>query len=387
MSKKLFWAIFPIAIFFISIGTGLIVYRYFFADQKSISLNLVKESPAPTPLPLVKYTIPNLVNFTYQASPITIEEKIAENEDFTVYLFSYLSQGKKITGQLNVPSGKINGVIVMIRGYVPAEIYSTGAGTRSAAGVLAEHGYLTLAPDFLGFGGSDPEPADSWEARFIKPINVIELIKSIELGDWQTNQVESKIDIWNLDLDHFQFDVDQIGIWSHSNGGQIALTVLEILKQPIPATLWAPVTAPFPYSVMFYSDEVEDEGKEMRKYVSLFERDYNSFDFSLTQHLDLLTGPLLLHQGTDDDAVPFSWSDEFADKIETENNGREKPTKELKTATESARIEEIEKQILTPIDLTYYRYPGSDHNMSGAWETVINRDLDFFDKQLPRKQK
>lgn len=365
---------------------GAISYRFFFSDQKPTALNLIYPQPSPTPLPLLKYTIGNLKNYDYQASDIIVEDLISENEKYSAYLFSYTSQGKKITGQLNLPNGQIKGVIVMIRGYVPAEIYTTGVGTRSAAGVLASNGYLTLAPDFLGFGGSDSEPEDSWEARFIKPINVIELIKSIQNSqlndpDQILQSKNSDTSFLNIKLKNLQL-TDKVGIWSHSNGGQIALTVLEILSQPIPTTLWAPVSAPFPYSVMFYSDEVGDEGKAMRKWVSIFEDDYDVFDFSLTQHLDLLTGPLLLHHGTIDDAAPVAWSDEFQDKIDLENDRRQDLIDQLEVATDSGIIEQIEQQILDPIDLTYYSYSGADHNMSPVWDTVIARDIEFFDKYL-----
>ena len=57
----------------------------------------------------------------------------------------------------------------------------------------------------------------------------------------------------------------KIGIWGHSNGGQIALTVLEISQKEYPTVLWAPVSKPFPYSILYYTDEAEDRGKALRK--------------------------------------------------------------------------------------------------------------------------
>ena len=380
MKKSLLTVFIFSSLFLVSAGLGLIIFQKFF--NQSTPLHLSDQEKEEITLPLLKYAITNLANFEYRQGPIVIEKLMENQPNYDSYLFSYLSQGKKITGQLNVPNQKTKGTIIMIRGYVPLEIYTTGMGSKNAAAVLAKNGYLTLAPDFLGFGGSDIEPSDSWEARFIKPVNVIDLIKSIQANNWQINTTILATDAKNIQIEDLQLEPGHLGIWAHSNGGQIALTVLEALKEPIPTTLWAPVTVPFPYSVLFFSDEVEDEGKAMRKWLSLFEKDYNVFDFSLTQHLNLLTGKIQLHHGTNDEAALVTWSEEFEDKIKVENKRRQDLSLELKTATESNKIQQIQAQILEPIELTFFSYPGADHNLQPVWDSVIQKDLTFFEQNL-----
>lgn len=343
------------------------------SDQNNFFSPLIIEKKKD--LPLLQYTIPNLTKRQYQASEIKLEKVLSQQPEFTTYFFSYTTLGKKMTGAINIPKTLVDKVttvknppiIIMLRGYVPLENFESGVGTKNAAAVLAKNGYITLAPDFFGYGESDPEPTDTWEARFIKPINVVDLIKSVEekgapLSLSATNQIVVS---------------NNLGIWAHSNGGQIALAALEILSQPIPATLWTPVTAPFPYSVMFFSDEVTDEGKEMRKYVSLFEQDYNSFEFSLTKHLDLLTGPIQLQQGLADDAIPPVWSNEFVDKIKAENKLRQKALTTTDAATPAAVLKKLQ-----PIMINYFSYPGADHNMKSGWDNAIQKDLEFFKKHL-----
>jgi pimeloyl-ACP methyl ester carboxylesterase len=324
-------------------------------------------------LPLAKYYLRNLAKQTFTATgPIIIVEKLSQQPSYTSYLFTYTTQGKTISGQLNVPSTPAPATgypaIVMLRGYVPLEIYQTGVGTRNAAAVLAEEGFVTVAPDFLGYGKSDPELKDTWEARFVKPVQVAELLATLR-GFPQP----SLPDATNLKL-----NPAQLGLWAHSNGGQIALATLEITGEPLPTTLWAPVTAPFPYSITFFSDELADEGKEQRAWVAMFEEDYDAFEFSLTKHLDLLpNAPLLIHHGVTDDAALIAWSDEFIQKIELENDRRAtfsagmKPTD---TATLSARLQHIEAAL--------YRYPNTDHNLQPNWNTVVERDVAFFKKEL-----
>lgn len=316
-------------------------------------------------LPLLQYTIANLAKRRYQPSNLTIERPIKENDGFTSYLFSYTSMNKKITGQLNIPaellgtsSTEPTPVIIMLRGYAPQETYVTGDGTRNVAAIFAQNGYITIAPDFLGFGESDPETEDVWQSRFIKPINVIELITSFKANP----TIQTSL----LNKESVTLDATNIGIWAHSNGGQIAVTILEILGEPIPTTLWAPVTSPFPYSVLYYSDENEDEGRDARAWVAQFETDYDGRKFSLTQHLDRLAGPIQLHHGSADEAAPQVWSDEFSTKITVENSRRTK-----QSGTD-----------LPEIDLTYFKYPGADHNLQPDWSTVVQRDLTFFSTQL-----
>lgn len=328
-------------------------------------------------LPLLNFTINKLRDYPFEPREIAITGVIQEYPDYTAYEFTYQPLGASMSGQLNVPKelSAQSKAIVMVRGWAPSDIYYTGMGTKNAAAVFAQNGYITLAPDFFGYGKSAPEPDDTWLARFQKPMVVIELIKSIE-----TNGVPVASDSADTRK------TGDIGIWAHSNGGQITLTALEILSEPYPATLWAPVVAPFPYSVLFFSDEDADEGKDFRKYVSQFEQDYDVFEYSITQRLNLLTGPFQLHHGTADTAALYTWSDEFIDKVIAENKRRLNLSEQIEElwaqeATDSA-VELAEDQILEPIEYKYFKYPGADHNLVPSWNIAIERDLLFFADRL-----
>ncbi len=346
-------------------------------------------APAATPdTHLLRYGLNQLHEYPVQTRPLTITKVISSTADSTALEFTFQPLGKKMSGQLTVPTSLLSSTsnqtlptIVMLRGYVPLEIFSTGVGTKNAAAVFASKGYLTVAPDFFGYGDSDPEPTDSWQARFEKPLIVMELLKTlagtpIELpATVTTTQAPITVTAGN------------IGMWGHSNGGQIALSVLEGTGKPLPTTLWAPVTAPFPYSILFFSDEVDDEGKDLRKWLASFEKTYDVFEFSLTKHLDRLTGPIQLHHGSADEAALQVWSDEFTDKIETENDRRQQwqqdTTAAATTGSSSAEIEAaFGPEPLPLIELTYHKYPGADHNLQPSWNTVVARDLEFFDQHL-----
>jgi hypothetical protein len=404
--------------------------------------------------PLQKYAFSELAKKQIKPSEIKILSVIQDNSKVTSYLFAYDTFGGTVTGQLNVPqslresvsnlssttystgdssdssanntlsdssdssasSTKSNStvqnsgalppttpVVVMLRGYYPLEEYSTGGGTRNAAQFFAENGIITVAPDFLGYGESDPDFQDTWEGRLVKPPQVIQLLETIS---------KNGLPIQSTSNQTLQVGVnsDQIGMWAHSNGGQIAVSVLQILSKPIPTSLWAPVTAPFPYSVLHYSLDHEDEGKAQRHWVSKFEENYDVFDFSISQNMNRLTGKIQLHHGSNDDAAPISWSDAFEANIIKQNNLRTQNSLNLE-ATQSSSITATSlvnnsasttdstadnkipsgsnvssststQQDLPKIELTFYRYPGADHNLKPNWDQVVKRDLEFFKSEL-----
>lgn len=334
--KKLLIGILAFVLFINGIFWGWVSFKKKFEISGNSGETI--STPVPTPKELLNFTFENLAKRNFLGSKIKIERELEEfdGKKHKAYLFSFFADGKRVTGQMNIPiterSEKMP-VVILIRGYVDREVYRTGTGTNKAAGVFAENGYITLAPDFLGYGESEMPKNDVWWERFFNPVVVLELLASIK----------------NIE----QADLNNVFIWAHSNGGQIALSVLEITGAKIPTVLWAPVTKPFPYSVLYFTDEFDDEGKALRAEVARLEADYDVDLFSITKYLKRISAPIQLHQGTVDDAVPVAWSDEFVTKMK-----------------------ELEK------DIEYFKYKEAGHNMEGSWDKVIKKDLEFFKKKM-----
>ena len=296
------------------------------------------------PRPLDKYTIENLAKANVPPSEIKIEGVLSEDQNFTSNSYSMtfdptLRQGsgqalKKVTGVINLPKDNLkHPLILMIRGFVDQQIYTPGTGTKRGAEYFSQNGFITVAPDFLGYGSSDKESSNIFESRFQTYTTVLSTLAS--LGSI------------------VQWDGKNVFIWSHSNGGQVALTILEITKKSCPTVLWAPVSKPFPYSILYYTDESADLGKLIRQELAKFESDYDVNLYSLTQYLDRIKAPLEINQGTADDAVPYAWTKTLVKVLKTNNP-----------------------------DLKFFTYPGADHNLQPAWDTVIARDLTFFRTHL-----
>lgn len=329
----------PILILLFAIGaiaTGVI----YFNTKSNALLSPISLVEKVTEKPLDKYTLTRLTETTFNSQPINTTEVLAEETNYTSFLISFGANGKTVTGQMNVPTTPppLSGfpVIIMLRGYVDPDVYETGMGTKNAAAVFAANGFITLAPDFLGFGGSaDPDP-NSIAARLERPATVLTLLASINTLP--------------------EANANQLFLWGHSNGGQIAFSVLEIIGNSphwqgkiIPTTLWAPVSKSFPYSILYYTDESEDQGKELRRVLAEFEKSYDTNNYSIDRYYDWITSPIQIHQGSADDAVPVEWSNELVSVLEERDK-----------------------------DVTYYTYPGADHNLRPAWDRVVARDLTFF---------
>lgn len=305
-----------IILIFISIG-------WLFSDLYKDYLN--KDLSLPSwnkPKPLEKYTIENLSKTDFKPSKININENI----------FVFQVDGKKVTGLINSPKADgLHPMAILLRGYVNQSIYTIGTGTKRVGEYFAENGYITLAPDFLGYGGSDKESENIFESRFQTYTTVLTLLKSINRENFPN------------------WDEKNIFIWAHSNGGQIALTTLEITGGNYPTVLWAPVTEGFPYSILFYTNESDDGGMYIRKELAKFESEYNTDEFNFTKYFDRINAPIEYHFGTDDDAISTEWRDRFLKKMKA-----------------------LEKNV------TNYNHSGADHNMNPLWSDVMQQTLLFF---------
>lgn len=252
--------------------------------------------------------------------------------NFESKAISFESNGKKISGMMNVPlilmSNKLP-AIIMIRGYADSAGYFVGSGSWKAADELARNGFVTVSLDFLGYGLSDMESADILEARFEKPMSVLDLIESVK----------------QLDI----VDPSRIGIWSHSNGGQIALSILEITSKDYPTVMWAPMTNPFPKSVLDTVDDNSEESLKVKQRIEEFEKEYDSKLYSIDNFYGWIEAPILIHQGTADQWCKVEWQQDLQN-----------------------RLKGLGKEVTLDIR------KGNDHNLKQDWQQVIDQDVEFF---------
>lgn len=303
----------------------------------------------PVEKPLLAYTFENLRITKFPVNQINLGRKIAETTDSSSQMFYFSVPDKpnskkmeKVSGLMNLPntSGTYP-VIVMFRGFASQESYVSGIGTQHAAEVFAKNGFITLAPDFLGYGESGKPAKDAFEERFQTYTTTLTLLSSLStLNKGLEASYSGEI----------KAGINKIGIWGHSNGGQIALSTLIISGETYPTVLWAPVSKSFPYSILYYTDEFDDQGKLLRKALADFENNYDTEKYSLTNYLKLIKAPVSIHQGTNDQEVPVWWSDELVSQLKKDK-----------------------------IDVSYITYPGADHNLlPSGWNNAVLGAITFY---------
>jgi alpha-beta hydrolase superfamily lysophospholipase len=252
--------------------------------------------------------------------------------DFKTEKFKFKSEEKWISGMANIPEvdpGVRLPVIIMIRGYADKPGYYCGSGSWKMADKLAENGFVTFSIDFLGFGESDQESLDMLEARFEKVIGVLDLIETVK----------------NLEY----VDKDKMGIWAHSNGGQIAISVLEISGSRMPTVLWAPMTNPFPQSVLDTASDLDDGGRLVIKAIEDFGKSYDVRRYSIENYYQWIDSPVQIHQGTADEWCKVEWQETVVSRLKEEGN---------------------EAELIV--------YKGDDHNLKKNWEVAAERTRNYF---------
>lgn len=349
-----------ILLLIVCIGSFLIGWFSYGLLHTTEPKDIVEEATEALSKPLEKYQIEKMRTASWQTGIFKIERELGDEEEYTSYLFSYEFipeiegvKKKKTTGQINIP--KSEGpfpIVLMFRGYVDETVYSTGTGTRPAGAYFAKNGFITIAPDFLGYGESDSEAGNVFESRFQTYPTAVSLLKTIEQfkSDNKSPKVNSSLNESSQLTNHL-INFSNLFIWAHSNGGQIALTTLSVTGSNYPTTLWAPASKPFPYVVLYFTDESADGGKFIRKELSELESMYDVDAFSYTKYLEHIQAPIQIHQGTADTAVPVSWSNELIGKLRQNEK-----------------------------DVVYFTYPGADHNLRPNWDEVVEKDVEFFKK-------
>lgn len=330
----------------------ILIAAYYLINQRQPLLSPQVKSTS-KPKPLLAYTFENLKNTKFSPSQIIPADKVSETEDYITQMFTFevpqnpgSSEMKKVSGLLNIPKQPgLYPVIVSFRGYAPKETYKSGIGTQPSAKVFAQNGFITLAPDFLGFGQSDNPSSNSFEDRFQTYTTALTLLSSIKTLN---NGLEASYS------GRIKADIDKVGIWGHSNGGQIALSALTISGLSYPTVLWAPVSTSFPYSILFYTDETDDKGKALRKALAFFEQDYDTESFSPPNFYQWIKAPIQIHQGTADEEVLVWWTDELVENLKKDE-----------------------------IDVKYLKYPGADHNLQpSGWSDAAQSSISFFKSHL-----
>src|SRR5574341_41742 len=298
----------------------------------------------------------------YLGGPIKITRVLSSSDAFRRVLFEYPSDGLRITGMMDIPRG--NGlfpVVILDHGYFKPSEYKPGDGTSHAADAFARAGYLTLAPDYRCYAGSQCGPNPLYVGYAIDVLNLIASLPSLPYAD-----------------------TSRIGIWGHSMGGGITIRVLTLNDRIKVAALYGALSADdeVHYCWLYACRAPLVPTREPTLQVSL-QRRHEEADPEFLQGLDAsaqtqttadpkarlheiflksspsrylsyFNAPVIIHHGEKDDIVPIQWSIDLADSL----NGLGKPA-------------------------SLYTYPGEGHVFTGwNWQLFMARTISFFNEYL-----
>lgn len=291
---------------------------------------------SPTPNPLEAYTIDGLRERDFAGGILTKEYVVEDFDVYTRYYVSYPSDDLTITGIMHVPKGQGPfPVVILNHGYIPPSRYWSGADTWRAADYLARRGYLTLAPDFRGWGGSDSGP------NYFRTGLVIDILNAI-------NSLESVPEA----------DPSRVGMWGHSMGGGATTKSITVDAEGRieAAVLYGPVSADdveVGRRWGFRNRIVEDIAMQ-RAYYQTARDDEFLAKTSPVNYFEYVTASVQIHQGTADTSTPPRWAEAIRDGLQAAGK-----------------------------DVQYFTYEGQGHAFTGeSWSLFMSRVADFYDEKL-----
>lgn len=279
----------------------------------------------------VRHSIDYLRQKEFAPSEIEIVREVRETSGFTSYVVSYDSGDLKQYALMNVPSDgqEKYPVVIVNHGYIAPEIYSTTDSYINTSAFYANNGFLVLKPDYRGHDESETDNAPNRRLAYVE--DVMYLLTSLESLEFA--------------------DTDNVFMYGHSMGGDITLKVIEATDQIKGASLWAPVAQQFPESILYFirrnrtPERIEEIENEI--FSNIDSADYEKI--SPLNYIHYIDTDVILHHGTNDESVPYEWSENL-----------------VKLFDEAGK------------EIEFYTYPGDNHDIAGNFSRALAIDVEFF---------
>jgi dipeptidyl aminopeptidase/acylaminoacyl peptidase len=217
---------------------------------------------------------------------------------YTSYNASYRSGRLRVTGVLNVPTGRGTfPAVVLAHGYIDPAYYVSGQGMTRERGYLASRGFVAFHVDYRNHAGSDDDPATAQRLRVDYALDVINAVQALRRAP------------------RVPVDDDRVALFGRSMGGGVVYKALEIAPGLVQAaSAWASVSS---LENENFDHFIRDDGgrDELVSYVA---SEYGlpgrpgSARFwrqiSARPYFDRITEPVLLVHGTHDSTCPPRWA-------------------------------------------------------------------------------
>lgn len=283
-------------------------------------------------------SLPALMSKEYDGRGLRLGQVRERTASYTSYQATYRGDGLRLSGVLNVPTGKGPfPAAVLAHGYIDPAIYRSGQGMTRERGVLAEAGYIAFHVDYRNHGGSDRDPEAELDLRLGYTTDVINAVAALRRWDGP-------------------IDPDRIGLVGRSMGGGVVYNVLAVMPGLVGAGVaFAPVSSD---AVDNFNRWTRPERSETAAAVIAAhgapERAKRFWrQISPRTYFDRISEPLMIHHGTLDDSCPIRWSGQTV-----------------------AALRSADKQV------RYHVYEGEQHAFGPQFELSMRRTIAFLDASL-----
>jgi dipeptidyl aminopeptidase/acylaminoacyl peptidase len=204
---------------------------------------------------------------------------------FTKYHMSWPSNGQTMTGTISIPDGEGPFPVVIVNhGFIPPERYWIGQDSGIFGDPLAAHGFISVAPNWPGYSGSGPAPADL-PAIAGEAVTALDLVSAL----------------YTLP----KADTTKVAFIGHSNGGGVSEIAMVVDPRVKAVVLFAPV-----------STDMADNGRKWwvtrpEGPGAIGKPDANPEGYAHLSPRNYLAGgqpPALFLQGTADEDIPAAWT-------------------------------------------------------------------------------
>jgi uncharacterized protein len=255
------------------------------------------ETPSPKPKPY-PVSLPAYFERTPDGGDLRLGAVRERTAAFTSYDASYRSGHLRVTGVLNIPTGRGPfPAVVLAHGYIDPAIYVSGQGMTRERGYLATQGFVAFHVDYRNHAGSDVDPLAARRLRIGYALDVINAVQALRRSP------------------RVPVDDERVALFGRSMGGGVVYKALEIAPGIVgAASAWASVSSREDEN---FDHFIRDDG-DRDPLVQFVEQEYGlpgqpgSAKFwrqiSARTYFDRITEPLLLVHGSSDSTCPPAWA-------------------------------------------------------------------------------
>jgi len=341
--------------------------------QKAVYKTIIV--PTPTPYPYEDLTIPYLRQQTYKSSLGDLDQ-IDQNDSYTSYLTSYTSDGLKINGLLNVPTGTPPDggwpAIVFVHGYIPPKEYTTLSRYVDYVDYLARNGFVVFKIDLRGNGDSQGQPAGAYYSAgyVIDTLNAYTALQSAHVASASAVS-DTKISgpstsSGQSPSSNININPLKIGLWGHSMAGNIVMRAWAT-KPDIPAVvIWSGAGYTYTDLVKYKINDPSFQPSEL-----------SSLSAGLRGQLQKLYGKPDLNNHFWHDLAPVSFLSDLKGAIQIDQ------AQDDTVVTINYNRDLMKYFDKTSVPHQMYEYPTGGHNIDGpSFDEAMQNTVAFYKKYL-----